>query len=104
MPIYEYCCSECSLDFTELRPMARSAEPAACPACSGYAPRLISAPRLNTMRPEARKAHQTNERSAHQPRVTQPHRCGAGCSHNHGESKPVLKQSSTTKRPWMIGH
>lgn len=106
MPVYDYYCAHCDDTFTQLRPMSSCSEPADCPECSASAPRFISAPRLNTMRAETRSAHQTNERSAHAPRQTQGHRCGSGCSHNHnGEpAKPVLKQSSGTKRPWMIGH
>jgi len=102
MPIYDYGCSQCSNYFTELRPMARSAEPAACPSCGGSAPRLLGAPNLNMMRADLRQAHQTNERSAHQPKVG-GHRCGAGCS-QHGSGSSPLRQSRTSKRPWMLGH
>jgi len=102
MPIYDYHCSDCDIEFTELRPMALCGEPTECPACRGRAERFITAPRLATMSAATRQAHQTNERSAHAPRVSRGHQCGAGCSH-HSE-KPQLRQSSTTKRPWMIGH
>ena len=102
MPIYDYSCTGCDVYFTELRPMARSAEPAPCPACGSSAPRFISAPNLNTMRADVRSAHQTNERSAHQPKVG-GHQCGAGCSHNSGGAT-ALKQASGIKRPWMLGH
>lgn len=107
MPVYDYYCSECENEFTMLMPMSRSAEPAPCPSCAHSAQRVISAPRLNTMRAEVRNAHQTNERSAHAPKMTQGHRCGAGCSHqSHGKSEqqPALKQVSSAKRPWMLGH
>jgi hypothetical protein len=36
--------------------------------------------------------------------MTQVHRCGAGCTHGSPDAKPALKQASTAKRPWMIGH
>ena len=49
----------------------------------------------------SRKAYQVNERSAHQPRLSQPHRCSAGCAH-HGSNK--LKAPGSGKRPWMLGH
>jgi len=102
MPIYDYHCGHCDIEFTELRPMARCAESAVCAQCGGDAQRFITAPRVALMSADARKAHQTNERSAHAPRVSRGHVCGAGCSH-HAE-KPQLRQSSTSKRPWMIGH
>ena len=33
MPLYEYRCSACSHDFTELVTMARAEEPQPCPSC-----------------------------------------------------------------------
>lgn len=105
MPVYDYHCSECDTEFTMLLPMSHSAEPAPCPTCATNAIRMIVAPRLNTMRAETRSAHQTNERSAHAPKMTQGHRCGAGCSHQHAKpEQPALKQVSSAKRPWMLGH
>lgn len=104
MPLYDFHCAECDTEFSELRPMARCADPAACPSCSASAPRVISAPRLNTMRADVRMAHQTNERSAHQPRTAKKHQCGSGCSHHSNPAQPALKQASGVKRPWMLGH
>lgn len=104
MPMYEYYCANCQDEFALLQPMSRSGEPAPCPQCEHGAARIISAPRLNTLRAEIRSAHQTNERSAHQPKMSQGHRCGAGCTHNSPDAKPQLKQASTAKRPWMLGH
>lgn len=105
MPVYDYHCRECDTEFTLLLPMSRSAEPEPCPTCAHSAARVISAPRLSTMRADIRAAHQTNERSAHAPQMTQGHRCGAGCSHNQtNPEKPALKQVSSAKRPWMLGH
>lgn len=106
MPLYEYRCTHCEHEFAELQPMSRCGEPTTCLACGDVAQRIISAPRLNTMRADLRSAHQTNERSAHQPRSAQKHQCGAGCSHGHsnpGAAQP-LKQASGVKRPWMLGH
>lgn len=104
MPLYDFHCAQCDHEFSELRPMARCSEPTDCPSCSASAERVISAPRLNTMRADVRSAHQTNERSAHQPRTAQKHQCGSGCSHNSSPSQPSLKQASGVKRPWMLGH
>ena len=106
MPLYDYYCADCGHQFNLLRPMAECGEPAGCPQCENMAQRFIVAPRLSTMRADVRLAHQTNERSAHAPRMSQGHRCGTGCNHNHGggETKPALKQASGSKRPWMLGH
>lgn len=105
MPTYDYQCHACANRFTLLRPMVQSASAADCPSCGSHAPRCIAAPRLALMSAGARQAHQTNERSAHAPRIGQRHghQCGAGCNHD-GAQKPALKAASGAKRPWMIGH
>jgi putative FmdB family regulatory protein len=41
MPLYEYRCPECGLEFEELRAMAE-AGPAACPGCGATATRRLS--------------------------------------------------------------
>lgn len=106
MPVYDYRCDECDCEFTMLMPMSRSSDAMPCPGCEHSARRVISAPHLSTMRAEMRAAHQTNERSAHEPKMTKGHRCGSGCSHqSHGQSEsPALKQVNSAKRPWMLGH
>lgn len=103
MPVYDYRCAACTLDFTESRPMYRYQEPAPCPQCGHAAARLITAPRLNILHAHLRLAHQTNERSAHQPRVTRAHQCGPGCGHAATAHLP-LRQANGPKRPWMLGH
>jgi putative FmdB family regulatory protein len=112
MPLYEYFCADCDHVFTDLKSMADYRQPSACPVCGEASPRtLASAPRLNCMRADLRKAHQTNERSAHAPRMSHGHSCGAGCNHQHHKpkaaqqaaEKPALKQQSG-RRPWMLGH
>lgn len=106
MPVYDYQCDECDCEFTMLMPMSRSSEPMPCPSCDQVAQRVISAPHLSTMRSDIRAAHQTNERSAHEPKMMKGHRCGAGCSHQSDSksNQPTLKQVSSAKRPWMLGH
>ncbi|MFT3931863.1 MAG: zinc ribbon domain-containing protein [Spongiibacteraceae bacterium] len=112
MPVYDYRCDECDCEFTMLMPMSRSADPMPCPSCEHQAQRVISAPHLSTMRADVRAAHQTNERSAHEPKMMSGgHRCGSGCSHqshdkqSHSKAEqPALKQVSSAKRPWMLGH
>jgi hypothetical protein len=66
---------------------------------------MLSAPRLSTLDAGVRKAHQVNERSAHEPRVSQRHQCGAGCNHKPAAaSGAALKGQNGVKRPWMLGH
>lgn len=114
MPLYEYHCKTCGHMFEEMRSMAQYKDPYDCPVCGEPADRAVfSAPRLNDMKASARHAHQVNERSAHEPRTTRGHQCGAGCNHHHHatpkkkpeseSSTPQLKMQAD-KRPWMIGH
>lgn len=106
MPVYEYICDDCEHYFTELKTFAEFDSPSLCPICQQAGRKIISAPRLNTMRSEIRKAYETNERSADSPRVHHKHECGAHCHHHHHkheESKPEYKQQ-VNSRPWMLGH
>lgn len=34
MPVYEYYCADCSLDFEKIRPFRLAGEPAECPNCA----------------------------------------------------------------------
>lgn len=106
MPIYEYRCKQCGELTTQFRRIAESSAPASCEFCGETAERIISAPHLNVMRAGLRKAHQVNERSAHEPKVRQKHVCSSVCQHSHTteSNKPLLKQPTTRKRPWMLGH
>lgn len=106
MPMYEYLCDSCDHVFTELRPMAEHRAPRPCPQCGAEARRIVgTAPRLNDMPQTQRHAHETNERSAHEPRVRH-HQCGAGCNHHGGSTaKRSLQQPARRgTRPWMLGH
>lgn len=105
MPVYEYFCSHCDDVFTMIRPMADSRQPADCPHCGAPVPRaFVSAPRLNTMRVETRKAYQINEKSAHEPRVSRGHQCGPGCHHHSAKGEQNTVKQQAGKRPWMLGH
>lgn len=111
MPVYEYRCDDCAHVFEEIRSMADYRAPAPCPLCQEPADRIVfSAPRLSNMRPEIRKAHERNERSAHEPRFRRGHVCGPGCNHGHGSadkttsSAPPPVKGQPGKRPWMLGH
>lgn len=121
MPYYDYACPDCG-PFTEMRPMAESAEPAACPGCGAAAPRaFLTAPQLAVMTSDRRQAFATNERSAHAPRSSGEFAAeragrkkshGAGCSccstGKAGKSRAVhMADGSKTfpsARPWMISH
>lgn len=104
MPMYDYLCGECGQAFAELRPMAAHREPHPCPACGVPAPRVPGASRLSTMPEALRLAHQTNERSSHEPRVRERHQCGPGCSHGASGTKRPLQTARARSRPWMLGH
>jgi putative FmdB family regulatory protein len=113
MPLYDYSCAACG-DFRLLRPMAKRNAPARCPDCQQTATRQILAPALALMNPARRKAFATNEKSRHEPRVSQAHSCGSGCGCGPGSSiKPkrqkktklgTLQSGKATSRPWMLGH
>ncbi|MCC6302773.1 MAG: zinc ribbon domain-containing protein [Gammaproteobacteria bacterium] len=104
MPIYEYFCPGCDHEFTRLRPMSEHKAQALCPVCGGNAGRQLSAPRLSMMDPGVRKAHQINERSAHEPKVSKRHQCSPGCNHPPASEKAPLRMQGGVKRPWMLGH
>lgn len=115
MPTYEYACHSCGT-FTMLRPIAQRNEPSQCPYCAGAGGQLlISAPALQTLSANQRKAIAGNERSANAPQTVgeyqQSRKHPAGCS-CCGTSKKVLPskanplglKTKTGPRPWMISH
>lgn len=114
MPVYEYLCKNCG-PFTNLRPMAECDEPDDCPDCGRRSERaILTAPYFSCMPASQKKAHATNERSAHAPKTLdefKASRHGAGCSccSGKGKSRLVTKtrsgaKSFPTARPWMISH
>jgi putative FmdB family regulatory protein len=42
MPLYEYRCTKCGVDFKLMRRMSEANEPALCPKCGGKAEKLLS--------------------------------------------------------------
>ncbi|MDH4067922.1 MAG: zinc ribbon domain-containing protein [Dehalococcoidia bacterium] len=42
MPIYEYCCPECSFKFELLRPQSQANQKVSCPRCHNNAKRILS--------------------------------------------------------------
>ncbi|WP_227369971.1 FmdB family zinc ribbon protein [Halomonas sp. M20] len=125
MPNYDYICHQCG-PFSIRRAMTRATDPADCPRCTLSAVRVISAPFLNTMNGNSRKAYQRNELSADCPKVmsraeldlkrvaTQQHPDSAhrhGCKHDHGApiSPETRRLTGSTdyqqsNKRWMIGH
>lgn len=98
MPIYEYQCADHGL-FEAERPMVRSAEPAACPACAGQARRVLSATRSSLVHRASRIARDRNERSQHAPQLR-----------SRAEPPPARRpvqrglQVSHGSRPWVLEH
>ncbi|MCG5053313.1 MAG: zinc ribbon domain-containing protein [Myxococcales bacterium] len=97
MPLYEYECDGCG-EFTAMKMMAESAEPAACPECGKDAERILSAsfvaggPRRRPPSAEprlVRKVHDP-ERAAAKPKRSAP-TPKPKVPHHHG-------------RPWVVGH
>lgn len=43
MPIYEYRCEECGLQFEKMKPISKHNEPQPCPECEAEAKKLVSA-------------------------------------------------------------
>ena len=113
MPLYEYDCPRHGV-FEAMRGLSEYGEPAPCPECTTFAPRVLSLPRLSTMARSDVIARDRNERSAHEPRVARKsseeqarhHRCRGSCNHGKtapGSSKPQLKAYKGA-RPWVIEH
>ena len=107
MPAYDYLCGECG-PFTSVRPMAEYALPQDCPACGQGAPRaLLQVPGIALMAAGQRRAHATNERSAHAPRLASggAHRAGCKCCSPAAKpAGPAAAKSFPSQRPWMISH
>ncbi|WP_150304512.1 zinc ribbon domain-containing protein [Pseudomonas saliphila] len=107
MPIYDFDCPACGV-FETLLPSAERNTPRNCPDCGHAMQRLVCAPRLQILNTQQRTAHETNERSAHAPKVSHGHSCcsSGSCSHTPRADgqPPALKQQTGPRRPWMISH
>lgn len=117
MPLYDYLCPECG-DFSAWGSIQSPRADTLCPTCSSSSVRQIRAPRLAVMPADKRRAHERNEKSAHEPVFRR--RAGCGCSGAHtcangrksaagtrsdDRGKPGLKmQTGAAVRPWMLGH
>jgi putative FmdB family regulatory protein len=114
MPTYGYDCPRCG-GFEALRSLAQRNEPAACPQCGTVAPRVLAAtmPRLALLEAATRRAYETNERAAHEPRASgsyarlrHPAGCGCCLTAKRGATQraPNGNKAFPSKRPWMISH
>jgi putative FmdB family regulatory protein len=107
MPIYDYLCDACGA-FQEERPVADRAAPQPCPGCGLAAPRaMLSVPNFALMDGGTRRAHATNERSAHDPRVSRDHGPNCGCCKpmkRKALGGPPAAKSFPGRRPWMLSH
>ncbi len=81
MPLYEYYCPNCNVEFEALRPASRSSEPAACKTCGGESQRQLStfsfksntftAPKLKPAA-KPRRSYTASEPAAPDPTATEP--------------------------------
>lgn len=116
MPVYDYKCQQHGI-FSELATMSESGQPTLCPQCSLLSARVIMvAPEVLDMSPANRSAHQTNEKSQHEPEfsskerrsVDHEHNNGCGCTGRKKGSKLMYTAQGDkmfpSMRPWMISH
>ena len=105
MPLYDYTCRACG-DFRELRTVDQRNCRTPCPQCRVPAQRVIKAPNLAIMNPLTRKAAFINERSRHEPRVSEGHVCGKAVRKNNVRQTRLgtLQAGKPSARPWMLGH
>ena len=68
MPVYVFACQECG-SFELARPMAEASSRTCCPTCEREARRVFTPPRLTRLATPVRRALDTEEASAHEPRV-----------------------------------
>jgi putative FmdB family regulatory protein len=68
MPVYVFSCPECGR-FELSLPMARATGAASCPRCVREARRVFTPPSLTRLAKPLRRALETEEASAHEPRV-----------------------------------
>jgi len=89
MPVYVFACRECG-SFELARPMAEASSRASCPTCQREARRVFTPPRLTRLAAPMRRALDTEEASAHEPRVV---------TEKRGRS---LRQRREPVPPWVL--
>ena len=90
MPLYEFRCHTCG-DFDAWRRLADFDQPMACPICQGSVKRLFSPPNLSL---NSGRLGAIASRGSSEPRVVKRDR----------EPTAPRCLSSTSSRPWMVGH
>jgi len=113
MPLYDYLCPTCG-NFSAWASIKDALADAPCPSCAIPGPRVISAPRIALMPAGIRRAHERNERSAHEPAHHRRSGCGCHGAHTCGtasqasaettDSPGIKRQAKPGARPWMLGH
>jgi putative FmdB family regulatory protein len=68
MPVYVFSCRDCG-PFELSRPMAETGNTAHCPICLREARRVFTPPGLTRLATPVRRVLETEEASAHEPRV-----------------------------------
>lgn len=89
MPVYVFACHECG-SFELTRPIAEANSRACCPTCQRQAKRVFTPPRLTSLAAPMRRALETEEASAHEPRVVSEKR-----------GRP-LRQRQEPVPPWVL--
>jgi putative FmdB family regulatory protein len=87
--MYVFACHECG-SFEQARPMAEASSRASCPTCQREARRVFTPPRLTRLAAPMRRALDTEEASAHEPRVV-----------NEKRGRP-LRQRQEPVPPWVL--
>ena len=89
MPMYVFTCDECG-SFQLARSMAESGSQAFCPTCQREARRVFTPPHLARLAPPLRRAMETEEASADEPRVV---------TKKHGHP---LRHAPEPVPPWVM--
>jgi putative FmdB family regulatory protein len=89
MPVYVFTCHECG-SFELARPMTEAGSRACCPTCEREARRVFTPPHLARLAAPVRRALETEEGSAHEPRVV---------TEKHGRP---LSQRPQPVPPWVL--
>jgi len=119
MPVYDYKCKEHGI-YHELATLEDSSKPTKCPKCGVLCGRIIMmSPTILDMPDSKRKAHETNEKSQHEPIYSNEdrrkhdhhHASHSGCNkHKVTSAGSKMLYTATgekifpSARPWMIGH
>lgn len=116
MPVYDYRCREHGV-FYQLQTMENYDQPMECPVCAQLCARIIMVPPdLLMMDNQKRLAIATNEKSRHEPLISNhdrrqhdhQHRNQCGCDHGLKKSKLFYTAQGDkmfpSMRPWMISH